>query len=297
MKAIEQRVESIRADREHGSRWLVREAVSLIQDMATAPTSSPDVSLRQIQSVAWELAHARPAMAALAGAMGRLLADSEKLADIALKASQLLQDYEHATEKIVSFAHPLLAGTLMTHSLSGTVRDVLVACRTRIERVIVLEGRPRYEGRDMARVLAQEGIAVTLITDAQADIFLSQVSAVVVGADAILANGDVFNKAGTALLAWAAHGQHKPFYVLCETLKIAPHTWTGDIAQLEEKEPEEVLETPIEGVTVRNFYFDRTPTNLITQIITEQGLMSRQDIQEATQVLREILARQPQNFT
>jgi len=111
---------------------------------------------------------------------------------------------------------------LMTHSLSGTVLEVLITCSRQIERINVLEGRPRYEGRDMARALAKHDMAVTLITDAQADIFLAPCRAVVVGADSVLANGDVLNKAGTALLAWAAHGHKVPFYVLCETLKIAP---------------------------------------------------------------------------
>jgi translation initiation factor 2B subunit (eIF-2B alpha/beta/delta family) len=96
----------------------------------------------------------------------------------------------------------------------------------------------------------------------------------------VLANGDVLNKAGTALLGWAAQGHRVPFYVLCETLKISPRVWTGDLAQLEEKEATEVLDSPIPGVTVRNFYFDRTPANLVTMVITEQGLLSKEKIGE-----------------
>src|SRR5262249_7420096 len=166
--------------------------------------------------------------------------------------------------------------------------DVLVALREQIERVIVLEGRPRYEGRETARYLSQQNMAVTLITDAQADIFLPECQGVVVGADSILINGDVLNKAGTALLAWAAHGHGLPFYVLCETLKISPRRW-GDhnaahlaesLAMLEEKEAEEVLEQPIPGVVVRNFYFDRTPYRLVSGIVTEQGVLDRRAIRE-----------------
>jgi len=132
----------------------------------------------------------------------------------------------------------------------------------------------------MARALAERGIATTLLTDAQAGIFLPQCHAVVVGADSVLANGDVLNKAGTALLAWAAHGLKVPFYVLCETLKISPRPWSADLTQLEEKEPQEVLQQPIKGVTVRNFYFDRTPAKLVTRIVTEQGLMGRRAIKQ-----------------
>ena len=180
----------------------------------------------------------------------------------------------------------------MTCSITGTVLDVFTAHKATIARIIALEGRPRYEGRDMARALSQQGIAVTLITDAQADIFLPQCNAVVVGADSILANGDVLNKAGTALLGWAAQGHHIPFYVLCETLKISPHTWSEtnmqeNMAMLEEKEGTEVLEHPIQGVTVRNFYFDHTPAELVSKVITEQGVLNRQEIAHIAQQTRE----------
>ena|SRR3989442_3825415 len=280
MDNLEQRIELVRNDREHGSRWLVREAISILHDLATERTLPTDEQIRQVWRAALELAHARPAMAALSVAIGRILSAQDGLEGMAREAAQLLEEYNHAVERIAAYACPLLGGTLMTHSISGTVLEVLIACSRQIERVIVLEGRPRYEGRDMARALAKHGMAVTLITDAQADIFLAQCRAVVVGADSVLANGDVLNKAGTALLAWAAHGHKIPFYVLCETLKIAPRRWSGDLSQLEEKEAEEVLKQPISGVTVRNFYFDRTLAKLVTKVITEQGLMGKQEVRQ-----------------
>src|SRR6266849_4463569 len=280
MDNLEQRIELVRNDREHGSRWLVREAISILHDLATERTLPADEQIRQVWRSALELAQARPAMAALSVAIGRMLSAQDGLEGIAREAAQLLEEYDHAVEHIAAYACPLLGGTLMTHSLSGTVLGVLISCSPKIERMVVLEGRPRYEGRDMARALAKHAMAVTLITDAQADIFLAQCQAVVVGADSVLANGDVLNKAGTALLAWAARGHKVPFYVLCETLKIAPQRWSGDLSQLEEKEVEEVLEQPIPGVTVRNFYFDRTPAKLVTKVITEQGLMGKQEVRQ-----------------
>lgn len=290
MDNLEQRITSITNDREHGSRWLVRQTILLLHDLATQSALSPEERVRQLRHAGYELAHARPAMAALAGAVGRILSVPGNLENIAQTASRLLQAYDTSIERITTYARPLLTGTIMTHSLSGTVLEVLSACLSSIEQVIVLEGRPRYEGREVARALSKPHARVTLITDAQADIFLPLCHAVVVGADSILASGDVLNKAGTALLAWAAHGHNIPFYVLSETLKISPHTWSGDFAQFEEKEAEEVLEQPIAGVTVRNFYFDRTPADLITKIITEQGPLNKQEIQEQAAQVVEITA-------
>ena len=277
MHNLEERIAMVRNDREHGSRWLVHETISILYDLATQPTSTQD----DLKRAGDELARARPAMAALAGAVRRILSATGGLEAMADEAARLLKEYDSALEQITGYARPFLQGTVMTHSLSGTVMTVLSACLPQIDQVIVLEGRPRYEGREVALQLSKAGgSSITLITDAQADIFLPQCHAVVVGADSILANGDVLNKAGTALLAWAARGHRIPFYVLCETLKISPHTWSGDFAQLEEKEATEVLEHPVPGISVRNFYFDRTPARLVTSVITEQGLMSRREIKQ-----------------
>ncbi len=285
MKNVAERVERIVNDREHGSRWLVRETMLLLHTLASDTSVTADEALQQVRFAGQQLAGARPAMAALAGAVWRILNVPGGVPAIAQTAQQLLEEYDMATERIAAFARPLLSGTVMTHSLSGTVVDVLVACKAEMEQVIVLEGRPRYEGRTMAQTLVAQGMAVTLITDAQADIFLPHCSAVVVGADTILANGDVLNKAGTALLAWAAQGHHVAFYVLSETLKISPHHWSGDEAQLEEKEADEVLAPPIPGVTVRNFYFDHTPASLLTKIITEQGVLGPLEVQRLAHTL------------
>src|SRR5258708_16113946 len=68
---IEQRIAMVRDDREHGSRWLVHETISILYDLATRSTSSPDEGLRKLQDAGRELAQARPAMAAIARPAGR----------------------------------------------------------------------------------------------------------------------------------------------------------------------------------------------------------------------------------
>ena len=67
MESIEQRIEKVSNDREHGSRWLVRETISILYDLATDTTLSPDQSMHRLRTAAQKLAMARPAMAAIAG--------------------------------------------------------------------------------------------------------------------------------------------------------------------------------------------------------------------------------------
>jgi translation initiation factor 2B subunit (eIF-2B alpha/beta/delta family) len=278
MDDLTQRIARIRDDREHGSRWLVRQTMMLLRDLASEDAFSPDERLSRTRQAGHELARARPAMAALAGAVGRILAASDDAAGLASAAEQLLHEYDQAIARITDFARPLLRGTIMTHSLSGTVLEVLRACIPPIEQMIILEGRPLYEGRTVANSLSAQAVALTLITDAQADIFLPTCQALVVGADSILADGSILNKAGTALLARAARAHGIPFYVLGETLKIAPHGWSGDLTLLEEHPGREVWPQAPSNVAVRNFYFDHTPAELITQIITEQGPLNQEQI-------------------
>lgn len=296
LQHIDARIAAVRDDREHGSRWLVREALLILRDLAQAvstSTLSQEEQVHLLYEKGRTLARLRPAMAALSSAVGRVLNVQERPAAIGQAATELLQDYDTATQRMAEHARSYIRGRILTCSISGTVLDVLVACKGAIESVTVMEGRPNYEGRAMARALSQQGIAVTLITDAQAAIFVPFCQSVVVGADSILANGDVLNKAGTALLAWTAHGYRIPFYVCCETLKISAQSWPGTqesqlaspfspanhLTILEEKEPDEVLEQPIPGVEVRNFYFDHTPFSLVTALITERGVLAASDIQ------------------
>src|SRR6185312_5293163 len=125
-------------------------------------------------------------------------------------AEQLLREYDQAIARITAFARPHLQGVVMTYSLSGTVLEVLRACIPPLDQVIIPEGRPLYEGRAVISALSGQAVELTLITDAQSDIFLPMCRALVVGADSILADGSILNKAGTALLARAAQAHGVP---------------------------------------------------------------------------------------
>ena len=68
--------------------------------------------------------------------------------------------------------------------------------------------------------------------------------------------------------------------VAAETYKFAPKTVIGELIQIEERGPDEVLPEAIQktlpNVTVRNPAFDVTPPEFIDLIITEQGAIPPQ---------------------
>lgn len=147
-------------------------------------------------------------------------------------------------------------------------------------RVFADETRPILQGsRLTAWELQQAGIDVTLICDNMAATVMAQgkVQAVVVGADRIAANGDTANKIGTHGLAVLARHFGVPFYVAAPIATLDPATATGAAIHIEERAAQEVTHVAgervaPEGVSVYNPAFDVTPHELITAIVTEQGV-------------------------
>ena len=176
--------------------------------------------------------------------------------------------------------------TVMTHCHSSTVTGILIAAKKRGVRFNVLntETRPRYQGRITARELAEAGIPVTHIVDSAARRFMNDVDLVLVGADAITAEGNLVNKIGTSQIALAAHEAKTEFACACETFKFDPLTFSGTYEPIEERNGGEVWKRPPRGVKIRNPAFDITPPEYVDYIITEEGIITPY---EATHILRE----------
>jgi methylthioribose-1-phosphate isomerase len=148
--------------------------------------------------------------------------------------------------------------------------------------VWVDETRPYLQGaRLTAWELEQAGVPHTLIPDVAAGSLMrrGEVDVVIVGADRVAANGDTANKVGTYPLSVLAARHGIPFLVCAPTSSIDLDTEDGDGIEIEERSADEVL--MIRGVLiapagtdVRNPAFDVTPAELISGIVTEEGVVS-----------------------
>ena len=58
-----------------------------------------------------------------------------------------------------------------------------------------------------------EGVNCQLINDNEVAYYMPEVTCVLVGAEVILDNGAILNRAGTSIIALLAHNARKPFYV------------------------------------------------------------------------------------
>jgi methylthioribose-1-phosphate isomerase len=174
------------------------------------------------------------------------------------------------------------AGALATGGY-GTALGVIRAAREEGKRIHVFvdETRPVLQGaRLTAWELKKENIPATLITDNMAGFIMKQrkVDLVIVGADRIVANGDIANKIGTYSLAVLAGENDVPFCVAAPLSTIDTEVPTGDDIPIEERAGAEVVHfsgarIAPEGIDVYNPAFDVTPNRYITAIITEAGVI------------------------
>lgn len=161
---------------------------------------------------------------------------------------------------------------IATLSTSATVREALLEAKRRgLEpRVLIGEGRPGFEGRALAAALAAEKIPVWLMVDAALPLLLSQASAVWIGADAVTDQGAI-NKIGSFAAALAAREHSVPVYALADRRRFLPAATPA--LRIVEMPPNEVWETPAEGVQPRNVYFELVPMPLLRGIVVEDTVL------------------------
>jgi ribose 1,5-bisphosphate isomerase len=168
---------------------------------------------------------------------------------------------------------------LLTHCNSAAAISVMRTAWTQGRKfeVFVTETRPRFQGHITATELRKGGIPVTMILDDAVRYFMQEVDKVIVGADAITANGALVNKIGTSMVALAAHEARVKVYVAAETYKFSPETMIGELVKIEERDSNEIIsQKQIEhlgSIKVRNPSFDVTPPEYIDLIITEWGII------------------------
>ncbi len=141
--------------------------------------------------------------------------------------------------------------------------------------VIATESRPKKQGYITARELSDHGVPVTLIVDSAVRYHMEDVDKVYVGADTIASNGAVINKIGTSQVALCSNENRVPFTVCAETYKFSRKTAFGDLVEIEERDPSEIVDPDeVPGVKISNPVFDATPPEYIDSIITEEGMIS-----------------------
>jgi methylthioribose-1-phosphate isomerase len=232
------------------------------------------------------------AMAALAAARALHEEDAEASARMAAHGLALLD------ELLPAGGHRVLThcntGSLVSGGEGTAFAVALAAHRAgRLRRLWVDETRPLLQGaRLTAYEAARNDIPYTLLTDnAAGSLFAAgEVDAVLIGADRIAADGSVANKVGSYPLAVLARYHHVPFIVVAPVTTVDAETPDGAAIEVEQRPGYEVTEVTAPQVPVTgagggipvaplgtqayNPAFDVTPPELVTAIVTEEGVVS-----------------------
>ncbi|EFW99958.1 translation initiation factor [Grosmannia clavigera kw1407] len=219
-------------------------------------------------------------------------------------ADWLQQQSGASDDRQISVLTHCNTGSLAT-SGHGTALGIIRSLHERglLQHAYCTETRPYNQGsRLTAFELVFEHIPSTLLTDSMAGALFAlekehmNISAVIVGADRVVRNGDTANKIGTYSLAVLARFHGIKFIVAAPTTSIDLKTETGKFIKIEQRKKEELsqISGPVvlpdgsvdvnqnarvaiadQHINAWNPAFDVTPFALIDVIVTEKGSITK----------------------
>lgn len=287
MEKVQETAEKIRTMEIRGAGRIAKAAATAIRDYAAGlEVASMEEFAASIQEVSSFLISTRPTAVSLPNAVKLASRYSsgnveEARQEIITNANLFIKRADRALEKIGRIGSRRIqdGDVIMTHCNSHAALSIITTAfeAGKDISVIATESRPRRQGLLTIRHLNDFSIPTTLIVDSAVRYYMKGVDKVIVGADAIAANGALVNKIGTSQLALAAHETRKSFMVAAETFKFSPSTIVGNPIEIEERVADEVIAPSVLAdlphVQVRNPAFDFTPSEYIDMIVTDIGII------------------------
>ncbi len=271
----------------HAIKTLMVRGAPAIGIAAAFAMALAELNGENLVEVANEIKASRPTAVNLFWAVDRVLK-----ADSALNEAIKMYDEDISTNQAIGrFGAKVIddGDTILTHCNAGALDCVdygtaLGVIRAAVDegkniRVVCDETRPVCQGARLSVFEMQdEGIPVKLIVDSAAGRLMQEgrINKVIIGADRV-ACGGVANKIGSLMVALAAKRFQVPFYVAAPKSTFDDEISIYDV-EIEERDPLEVLyygrcRVAPEGTEVENPAFDIVPSDLITGIITEDGIL------------------------
>jgi translation initiation factor eIF-2B subunit delta len=192
-----------------------------------------------------------------------------------LTAQQLIVDT--GMKKIVD------GDVIMVYGCSYVVGRLLIAAHEEGKKfqLIVVEGEALMEGKEMLRRMSSVGISCTYVLLNAISYMMATTTKVFLGAAAMLSNGNLVSRVGTALVAMSAHGQYVPVIVCCETIKFSEKCILDSITWNELGNPNDLNDCPaLDGwrdastrLTLLSLRYDVTPIEYLAMIVCEFGMI------------------------
>jgi len=298
----------LRDGRIFGSTEAAEKALTFIKEQVGLCSSLNEIKNTLIEYVP-PLVKARPTSALTVNCLREIVEltidcikrkmDAQKVKEnICSKIDEMLRKAHESVKMIAGIGAKRIkdGDTILTNTYSYTVLNVLEKARDEGKKISIFipESRPGGEGIDMAVELYKRGFPVTLFVDSAVRYMMKEADLVLIGAEAIAANGAVVNKIGTSMIALAAHEARVRVFVAAGTYKFSLETFLGEIVELTYRRPEVLLSShelrALGNVKVLCPAFDVTPPEYIDAIITERGVFAPQAV---PLIVREIFGWPP----
>jgi methylthioribose-1-phosphate isomerase len=304
MRSCEEVAEAIKHMKIRGAPLLgAAAAFALALTVQNSKSTTKAELIAGLEQCATVLKDTRPTAVNLFWGMDRILkiaedcrGDVRKLVALVIEEANRIADEDVAANRLIGKNGSMLihdGDVVLTHCNAGALATVdygtaLGVIRAAFNegkkiRVIATETRPKLQGaRLTAYELQRDGIPVTLVTDNAVGYLMHRkmIDEVIVGADRIVCDA-VINKIGTFTIAVLAKEHEIPFYVAAPKSTFDLTSRSSDIV-IEERGPDEVtcignLRLAPEGVNVLNPAFDITPLDYVTAIVSESGILYKED--------------------
>ncbi|CAN4082804.1 unnamed protein product [Withania somnifera] len=177
---------------------------------------------------------------------------------------------------------------LLTYGSSSAVEMILLHAHElgKDFRVVVVDSRPKLEGKLLLRRLVGKGLKCTYTHINAISYIMHEVTRVLLGASSVLSNGTVYSRVGTASVAMVAHSFRVPVLICCEAYKFHERVQLDSICSNELGDPEAIAKVPgrmeinhLDGwadndnLQLLNLIYDATPSDYVSMIITDYGMI------------------------
>jgi len=172
----------------------------------------------------------------------KFVSERIQLADLTI--SKFMLAHEDVVISGSSYAKSKLTDDdcILVYGCSSLVTQVLREAHKKFKnfKVIVVDSRPKCNGKTTLEKLSNKGIDCTYILINAVSFVMKRVTKVIIGAHALLSNGYVMSSVGSSQIALIAKAFNVPVVVCCETYKFCDKVQTDVFVNNELGNPDEL---------------------------------------------------------
>jgi translation initiation factor eIF-2B subunit delta len=280
---LSDKIKKIKSDRSSGASQIARNALGVLKFFAqTSKIETCRGFIGAFSELGRMLFDMRHNMAPVQNLVARIVYEIHSLDEDNLvkvrnfavsRIDALCKESDAAAKKTAEWAASKIGYSdfLATCSYSSTICETFRIAKNKGKRfkVFIAESKSdddklRY-GQVVANFLESIDVSAEVFPDDEIYRYVPKTNCVLVGADSVLFDGSIINGCPTYGVAVEAADSGVPFFSVCESIKANSMSYLGKNIEAEKG-------------------FDLVPSNLITGIITEKGIL---DFQEIVEVMKD----------